>query len=305
MKPYPGNRLAFLPPSPLHYNIPSRHHHAPCNCPRLQLRACNTSEASRRNFLRAITFSPLAYILSPSTPTQARPHGLPPGTAEAIIADVQWPPTWPYNPADFRRFDETTDDNFYTAPRLVRHIDEDAVSTLKKYYANNLLPNTRDVLDICSSIEAYMPASGWSTRRRVAGLGMNEVELSRNDTLTEYCVRDLNVNPKLPYADNQFDLVLCAMSIDYLTHPKEILQESARVLRPGGKVALSFSDRVFGTKAVSVWMAGGDQDHIYTAASFIHYAGGFEEPHVVDLSPRKNGACTGDPLYLVSAVKQG
>ena len=150
-----------------------------------------------------------------------------------------------------------------------------------------------------------MPASGWSTRRRVAGLGMNEVELSKNDTLTEYCVNDLNVDPKLPYGDKQFDLVLCAMSIDYLTHPRKILQESARVLRPGGKVAISFSDRVFGTKAVSVWMAGGDQDHIYTVASFIHYAGGFDEPRVVDLSPRKNGACTGDPLYLVSSIKQG
>jgi len=40
---------------------------------------------------------------------------------------------------------------------------------------------------------------------RVAGLGMNEFELSKNPQLTEYVAKDLNVEAKLPYDDNSFD----------------------------------------------------------------------------------------------------
>lgn len=36
---------------------------------------------------------------------------------------------------------------------------------------------------------------------------MNGDELSRNKQLTEYAVKDLNADPKLPYADNSFDVI--------------------------------------------------------------------------------------------------
>ena len=39
-----------------------------------------------------------------------------------------------------------------------------------------------------------------------AGLGMNEDELRRNPVLTDVAVYDLNVDPKLPYEDNIFDV---------------------------------------------------------------------------------------------------
>jgi hypothetical protein len=36
---------------------------------------------------------------------------------------------------------------------------------------------------------------------------MNEAELARNSQLTEYAVKDLNEDPKLPYEDNSFDVI--------------------------------------------------------------------------------------------------
>ena len=54
----------------------------------------------------------------------------------------------------------------------------------------------------------------------------------------------------------------CVVSIDYLTKPVEILSEVRRVLRPGGKVILSQSNRMFMTKAVRMWVSMGDQDHL-------------------------------------------
>ena len=78
---------------------------------------------------------------------------------------------------------------------------------------------------------------------RVAGLGMNEYELSQNPQLTEFAVKDLNEDPTLPYDDDSFDKLTCVVSVDYLNKPKEIFKEIGRVLRPGGECLLSMSNR--------------------------------------------------------------
>lgn len=51
---------------------------------------------------------------------------------------------------------------------------------------------------------------------------MNKEELERNPVLTESVVHDLNVDPKLPYEDNAFDVITNTVSVDYLTRPKEV-----------------------------------------------------------------------------------
>jgi hypothetical protein len=43
-------------------------------------------------------------------------------------------------------------------------------------------------------------------------LGLNDAELKANKVLTEYVVRDLNVDPSLPYEDNSFDVIVNAVS---------------------------------------------------------------------------------------------
>ena len=67
-----------------------------------------------------------------------------------------------------------------------------------------------------------------------AGLGMNEAELARNAVLTDFTVKDLNTDPKMPYEDASFDVVTNAVSVDYLTKPLEVFREIRRVLKPGG-----------------------------------------------------------------------
>ena len=48
---------------------------------------------------------------------------------------------------------------------------------------------------------------------------MSEPELKRNPVLTDYTVRDLNKDPKLPYEDNTFDVITNVVSVDYLNRP--------------------------------------------------------------------------------------
>ena len=53
--------------------------------------------------------------------------------------------------------------------------------------------------------------------------------------LIEHVKQDLNQDPALRgFADSSFDLVTCALSIDYFTDPRAVLEEAGRVLKPGG-----------------------------------------------------------------------
>jgi len=51
-------------------------------------------------------------------------------------------------------------------------------------------------------------------------------ELKQNKQLTEWTVRDLNIEPSLPYPDNTFDVVTNCVSVDYLTKPLEVRRSS-------------------------------------------------------------------------------
>lgn len=218
--------------------------------------------------------------------------------AEKVLLNPQWPAEWPYTDKDLARMDESQDTIFYESPRLVYHIDDNAVTALTKYYSENF-KDGEDVLDICSSWVSHYPKE-WKGGN-VVGLGMNEFELSKNPQLSSYDVKDLNVDPVFPYEDNTFDKVTCVVSVDYLTKPKEIFNEIGRVLRPGGEAMLSISNRCFPTKAWNLWLRTNDLEHVFIAGSFFHYTGLFEPPSCDDISPAPGRS---DPMFIIKANKK-
>lgn len=166
----------------------------------------------------------------------------------------EWPDGPPFKQEDFFRADQIDDSSFYTVPKLVYHIDEPAVAALTQYYRKNI-PKGSDVLDICSSWVSHYPLEFPKTMGNICATGMNGLELGFNDQLTGgFKVKDLNVEPKLPYDDKSFDVVTCVVSIDYLIYPIEVIKEIHRVLRPGGKVIVSQSNRCFPSKAIAMVM---------------------------------------------------
>lgn len=223
------------------------------------------------------------------------------GEIEQVLKNVEWPEQFPFKEEDFKRYDESPDTFFYEAPRFVTHIDDPAIAALTKYYKEVFPPsNTPGValLDMCSSWVSHFPA-GYK-QERIVGMGLNEEELKRNPVLTEYVVQDLNVIPTLPFEDNSFDVITNVVSIDYLTKPMEVVKEMCRILKPGGMAIISFSNRCFWTKAISIWTSTGDPDHVMIVGAYFHYAGGFEPPQAVDISP--NPGCS-DPMYIVYSRK--
>lgn len=213
-----------------------------------------------------------------------------------------FPPAWPYTGVDdFKRLDEAPDTTFYQYPKLVYHIDEGAVAALTHYYAGTI-PAGSAILDICSSWVSHYPRDFPGKMQSIVGTGISEIELACNDQLSAYAQADLNLKPKLPFPDKCFDFVTCVVSFDYLTRPLEVMREVRRVLRPGGTVILSQSNRCFYTKAVGVWTADmSDSAHLRVLATYMHFTDGLSTPKVLDISAR--GAGTNDPMYIVEATR--
>ena len=197
-------------------------------------------------------------------------------------------------PADFfDRQDETDDAVFYETPRLVVHIDSATIESLTQVY-REFIPEGVDVLDLMSSWVSHLPEEvGFG---RVAGLGMNEVELAKNPRLTEHIVHNLNADPELPFPDASFDTVLNAVSVQYLTKPVKVFTSVARVLRPGGVHLVALSHRCFPTKAVRAWWALGPEERLQLVRTYFDLSEGYEEAEVLDRSP--DGA---DPLWILMA----
>jgi SAM-dependent methyltransferase len=199
----------------------------------------------------------------------------------------------------FRRTDEAPDEEFYRTPRIVTHIDDGAIAVVTQLY-RELFPVGGEILDLMSSWVSHLPPE--VAYRRVIGLGMNEVELRRNERLASYIVQNLNINPELPFGEAEFDGVGICVSIDYLTRPVEVLREVGRVLKIGGPLIVTFSNRCFPTKAVEIWHQLDDRGHMRLVEEYLRDAGNFANIRSLDRSPRR---VFGDPLYAVVAESAG
>jgi hypothetical protein len=204
-----------------------------------------------------------------------------------LLGDIVFPESPPFTTRCFEREDETDDADFYNQPRFLTHIDDEAIAALTKLYGTALPDPDSKVgfnhLDLCSSWVSFLPTD--YKPNRCVGLGMNQPELDRNMQLTERLVLDLNMNPKLPFDDSSFDAVTNVVSVDYMSQPIVLFEEVSgktcfylavmnyltvlllrcellstanfiwqmrRVMRPGAIAVMSFSNRMFWTKAIKV-----------------------------------------------------
>jgi len=173
-------------------------------------------------------------------------------------------------PGAFARLDEEDDAAFYEEPRLVYHIDDHAVAALTGFY-RTVLPAGGVLLDLMSSWVSHLPPEiGYA---EVIGFGLNAAELAANPRLGRRFVQDLNRNPSLPLPDDSVDAAMICVSVQYLQQPVAVLREAARVLRPGGSIVISFSNRCFWTKAVAVWRALDDDGHAHLVGLYLRHAG--------------------------------
>jgi SAM-dependent methyltransferase len=171
------------------------------------------------------------------------------------------------------KIDGDDDALFYDEPRLVYHIDDKAVAALTEFY-RTALPEGGVLLDLMSSWVSHLPPE--TRYAEVIGLGMNAAELAANPRLARRFVQNLNRDASLPLPDDSVDAAMICVSVQYLQRPVAVLREVARVLRPGGPVVISFSNRCFPTKAVAIWHRLDDDGHAALVERYLRHAG-FEQ----------------------------
>jgi len=125
---------------------------------------------------------------------------------------------------------------------------------------------------------------------------MNAEELAANPRLSRWFVQNFNRDPRLPLGDSSVDAAMICVSIQYAQRPVELLGEVARVLRPGGPVVISFSNRCFPTKAVAVWRRLDDAGHARLVELYLRHAG-FEAIETKRLAPYIEDEQ--DPMYAI------
>jgi SAM-dependent methyltransferase len=197
----------------------------------------------------------------------------------------------------FARQDERDDAYFYQMPRKVVHIDDSAIAAVQRVLAALLPPGGR-YLDLMSSWRSHIPDELQPVQ--IIGLGMNAAEMAENHQLDGYVVHDLNSEPQLPFTDAEFDAAICTVSVQYLTRPIAVFQSVHRVLRPGAPFVVSFSNRCFAQKAVAIWLASTDEQHVQLVADYFAKSGGWSEPEAWENGEAQTA---GDPLYAVWAHK--
>lgn len=227
------------------------------------------------------------------------PHAKASAASRAL--ETPFPASWPYDREDLLPRDASNDQLFYILPKFVQHAAETSRAALRRYY-EAALPDDSSVLDLCSSWTSHYPPA--KRFERCAVLGLNPLELVANPAKTEWTVRNLNRDPRLPYDDASFDVVTNALSVDYLIDPLSVFAEIHRVLKPGGLACMAFTNRCFPTKVVPIWLEPFTEEaHARIVASYFHFAPAeFTDISIADVSP---DGWTGlrDPMIVVAARK--
>ena len=203
-----------------------------------------------------------------------------------------------FSPQNFERMDEEEDRVFYQQARKVVHIDDGAIAAVGRLFLE-LVPPGSVVLDLMSSWRSHWPQG--HPKARLVGLGLNREEMVDNPDLDEVVVHDVNQDLQLPFDDDTFDAVAITVSAQYLTHPVDTFGEVNRILKPGGVFIVTFSNRMFPTKAVYIWRASSDRGRVDLVGTYMEEAGNFEDIQGVFANPQDSPP--GDPLFTVHSRK--
>ena len=160
---------------------------------------------------------------------------------------------------DRSKIDESNDKIFYSQPKFAHHLDNGFRTSLQALNKELINPDSI-VLDLMSSWLSHLPED--VSYKKVIGHGMNEEELSRNQFLDQYWVQDFNIDFLIPLADRSIDYVLIAAGWQYLQYPEYMAHELKRVVKPGGKLLISFTNRAFWHKTPKIWAESSSQKRL-------------------------------------------
>ena len=203
-----------------------------------------------------------------------------------------------------KKLDERNDEEFYSDPKFVYHLDSNFRKYLSVVY-NNEIADCSTVLDLMSSWDSYLPEE--KKYKKVIGHGLNKQELEKNKVLDFYWIQNFNLNQQIPLENESVDYCLMVAAWQYLQYPEKLTKEIARILSNEGKIIISFSNRAFWHKAPNIWTTSSEEQRVKYVRKIL-ITNGFIEPKII----RKFNEPTlnffdffkKDPFYCLIATKE-
>ena len=203
-----------------------------------------------------------------------------------------------------RKPDEGNDEDFYSDPKFVYHLDFNFRRNLSLLYQKEI-NNNSIILDLMSSWDSYLPKA--KKYKKIIGHGLNKRELERNKAFDSYWTQNLNLNQELPLGSGSVNYCLMVAAWQYLQYPENLAKEIARILSDEGKIIISFSNRAFWHKAPNIWTTSSEEERVKYVRKVL-ISNGFNEPKIIKKfnEPTQNilNFFKKDPFYCLIATKK-
>ena len=203
-----------------------------------------------------------------------------------------------------QKLDESNDEDFYSNPKFVYHLDANFRNYLSSIYKKEIKENSK-IVDLMSSWDSYLPPS--RKYKKVIGHGLNQDELKKNKILNSFWIQNFNSNQKIPLDSNSVDYCLMVAAWQYLQYPETLTREIARILNDCGKIIISFSNRAFWHKAPNIWTSSTEEERLKYVRKVL-ISNGFKEPKVIKKFTDKSfnflPFLKNDPFYCLIATKE-
>ena len=202
-----------------------------------------------------------------------------------------------------KKLDERNDEEFYSDPKFVYHLDANFRQSLSGVYENEIA-DCSTVLDLMSSWDSYLPKG--KNYKKVIGHGLNKQELEKNKIFDSYWIQNFNLNQKIPLDSESIDYCLMVAAWQYLQYPENLTNEIVRSLSNHGKIIIAFSNRAFWHKAPNIWTSSTEEERVKYVRKVL-ITNGFNEPKIIKKfnEPALNifNFLNKDPFYCLIATK--
>ena len=203
-----------------------------------------------------------------------------------------------------QKLDESNDEEFYSDPKFVYHLDANFRRYLTGVYENEI-KEFSTVLDLMSSWDSYLPEG--KKYKSVIGHGLNKQELEKNKIFDSYWIQNFNINQKIPLESESIDYCLIVAAWQYLQYPENLTKEIVRILRNQGKIIIAFSNRAFWHKAPNIWTSSTEEERVKYVRKVL-ITNGFNEPRIIKKfnQPVHNifNFLNKDPFYCLIATRE-
>jgi len=194
-------------------------------------------------------------------------HG--PGMQDSLPA--QETNFWCGNP--FSRPDAGNDSEFFGTPSLQPYWDRTALKQLSLLYRQLIAQNSK-ILDLMAGVHSPLQEADIKPSAVICA-GLNRQELEHNPLCTRSEIVDVNTITSLPFSSEQFDVVLIHAAIEYAINPQLLIAEVQRVLKPAGRVIISFSNRSVTEKTIQLWSDAAEFERPAIVLAYLHSCSGF------------------------------